>query len=168
MWPLSHVLYKNAQHRTKNKCLVLMFHICCCWSLDVTWWYSIKSLCLKNMCFVVSSYFFFWLGRKCFFMAIPKPRSLLEPLFSHYFVTLKFFSQALLCVPALLAALCWNKNIIIPRCEKVIKKSLAAASEAAENLLSFIKNPGNSWDIFLLPLDLLLSRLHTVAKLQFW
>ena len=88
-------------------------------------------------------------------------------LFSHYFVTLKFFSQALLCVPALLAALCWNKNIIIPRCEKVIKKSLAAASEAAENLLSFIKNPGNSWDIFLLSLDLLLSRLHTVAKLHF-
>ena len=39
--------------------------------------------------------------------------SLLEPLFSHYFVTLKFFATLL----------SWNKNIIIPRCEKVIKKA---------------------------------------------
>ena len=66
-----------------------------------------------------------------------------------------------LCDSEILAPLLsWNKNIIIPRCEKVIKKPVApeaAIEDTTTNLLSFIKTQ-EIVGIFFLQLDLLLPR----------
>ena len=118
-----------------------------------------KKPCLKNMCFVVvsSDLILLWLLLKMLFHG----NSLDAAVVLHVvpFGT-PFF--ALLCDSEILcySLLSWNKNIIIPRCEKVIKKPVApeaAIEDTTTNLLSFIKTQ-EIVGIFFLQLDLLLPR----------
>ena len=131
--------------------MVLMFHIWC-WSLDVTWWYSIKSHVSEKYVFC-SVLILLWPPRLSRLKMLFHGNSLAVPFGTPFFRTLWLWNSCS-------ALLSWNKNIIIPRCEKVIKKPVApeaAIEDTTTNLLSFIKTQ-EIVGIFFLQLDLLLPR----------